>query len=103
MDAARPLTAAIPAPRKTTESLALLGDRSVALVHEWFSAFGGSENVFLALAGLLPHASRYVLWAEEDVPAASLGLRQSWLASTPLRRSKALALPLMPLVWRTLA
>jgi glycosyltransferase involved in cell wall biosynthesis len=103
MDAARPLTAAIPAPRKTTESLALLGDRSVALVHEWFSAFGGSENVFLALAGLLPHASRYVLWAEEDVPAASLGLRQSWLAATPLRRSKALALPLMPLVWRTLA
>src|SRR3954452_7215212 len=56
MDAARPLTAAIPAPRKTTDSLALLGDRSVALVHEWFSAFGGSENVFLALAGLLPHA-----------------------------------------------
>jgi len=77
----------------------LLADRSVALVHEWFSAVGGSENVFLAIAGLIPHASRHVLWAEPDADAA--GLRETWLARTPLRRSKALALPLMPLVWRT--
>jgi glycosyltransferase involved in cell wall biosynthesis len=77
----------------------LLADRSVAVVHEWFSAVGGSENVFLAIAELVPHASRYVLWAEPD--ADPVGLHQTWLARTPLRRSKALALPVMPLVWRT--
>ncbi|MFY1695006.1 glycosyltransferase [Solwaraspora sp. WMMA2101] len=77
----------------------LLADRSVAVVHEWFSAVGGSENVFLAIADLVPHASRHVLWAEPDADPA--GLRQTWLARTPLRRSKALALPVMPLVWRT--
>ena len=77
----------------------LLAGRSVAVVHEWFSALGGSENVFLAIADLVPHAERYVLWAEPDADAA--GLRQTWLAGTPLRRSKALALPLMPLAWRT--
>ncbi|MFV2016922.1 glycosyltransferase [Micromonospora sp. LOL_023] len=77
----------------------LLADRSVAVVHEWFSAVGGSENVFLAIAGLVPHAARYVLWAEPDVDRT--GLRETWLARTPLRRSKALALPVMPLVWRT--
>ncbi len=77
----------------------LLADRSVALVHEWFSAVGGSENVFLAIADLIPHASRHVLWAEPGADAA--GLHETWLARTPLRRSKALALPVMPLVWRT--
>ncbi|WP_446218773.1 glycosyltransferase [Micromonospora sp. IBHARD004] len=81
----------------------LLAGRSVAVVHEWFSAAGGSENVFLAIADLLPHARRYVLWAERDVPAGELGLRESWLARTALRRSKALALPVMPLAWRTLS
>jgi len=72
------------------------------VVHEWFAATGGSENVFLAIADLVPHARRYVLWAEPDVEADALKLRQSWLARTPLRHSKAVALPLMPLVWRTL-
>jgi len=78
----------------------LLAGKSVAVVHEWFSAFGGSENVFLAIADLMPHAQRHVLWAEPDADAA--GLRETWLARTPLRRSKALALPVMPLVWRTI-
>jgi glycosyltransferase involved in cell wall biosynthesis len=77
----------------------LLAGRSVAVVHEWFSAVGGSENVFLAIADLIPHAERHVLWAEPDADAA--GMRETWLARTPLRRSKALALPVMPLVWRT--
>lgn len=80
----------------------LLAGRSVAVVHEWFSARGGSEQVFLSIADLVPHAERYVLWAESDSGADALDLRESWLARTPLRRSKALALPLMPLAWRTL-
>jgi glycosyltransferase involved in cell wall biosynthesis len=79
----------------------LLADKSVAVVHEWFGAVGGSENVFLAIAELIPHARRYVLWAEPDTDVDGLALRQTWLARTPLRRSKALALPVMPLVWRT--
>ena len=81
---------------------ALLAGRKVAVVHEWFGATGGSEAVFLAIADLLPHAQRLILWADEDVPADELRLRQSWLARTPLRHSKALSLPAMPLVWRTL-
>jgi glycosyltransferase involved in cell wall biosynthesis len=80
---------------------ALLGDKSVAVVHEWFSAVGGSENVFLAIARLVPHAERYVLWAEADAEVEALALRETWMARTALRRSKALALPIMPLVWRT--
>ena len=87
---------------RVTESRQLLGGRSVAMVHEWFGATGGSETVFLAIADLVPHAERMVLWADDGVPAERLRLSQSWLARTPLRQSKALALPAMPLVWRTL-
>ncbi len=79
----------------------LLGDRSVALVHEWFGSVGGSEKVFLSLAELIPHAKRFVLWKEHDVED-DFSVHQSWMSRTPLRRSKAVALPFMPLTWRTL-
>jgi glycosyltransferase involved in cell wall biosynthesis len=79
----------------------VLSGRSVALVHEWFTAAGGSENVYRHIADLVPHATRFVLWKEQGVD--ELALRESWLARTPLRRTKAGALPLMPLVWRTLS
>jgi len=77
-----------------------LAGRSVAVVHEWFGATGGSEAVFLSIADLIPHAERFVLWSDPDVTRTDL--RQSWLSRTPLRRAKALALPIMPLAWRTL-
>jgi glycosyltransferase involved in cell wall biosynthesis len=80
----------------------LLAGRSVALVHEWFSALGGSENVFLDIAEILPHAQRFVLWKEDEV-GDEHDLRESWLARTPMRKSKSLALPLMPTAWRTLS
>ncbi|WP_230688848.1 glycosyltransferase [Micromonospora sp. WMMD558] len=70
-------------------------------MHEWFGATGGSENVFLALREVLPDSTGFVLWRDRDA-RRGLDLRESWLARTPLRRSKALALPVMPLAWRTL-
>ncbi|MFI7430423.1 glycosyltransferase [Micromonospora sp. NPDC049836] len=78
-----------------------LAGRSVALIHEWFGATGGSEQVFLSMAEVVPHAQRFVLWKDDDA-TVDREIRESWLARTPLRRSKALALPLMPLTWRTL-
>ncbi|MEV6814312.1 glycosyltransferase [Micromonospora sp. NPDC051296] len=78
-----------------------LADHSVALIHEWFGATGGSEQVFLSIAEVVPHADRFVLWKDDDA-TVDQDVHESWLAKTPLRRSKALALPLMPLTWRTL-
>jgi len=82
-------------------STLVLPGKSVALVHEWYGQSGGAEKVFLHIGQLLPHAERFVLWTEEGA-TADPGFRQSWLARTPLRASKALALPFMPVVWRTL-
>lgn len=90
-----------PLSSQSSSALQPLAGRSVALVHEWFGATGGSEQVFLSVAKMLPHAQRFVLWKDHDADI-DYDLRESWLSKTPLRRSKALALPFMPVAWRTL-
>lgn len=71
------------------------------LVHEWISRIGGSEKVFDAMVEAFPDADLLTLWnddAENRYPGRPV--RESWLARTPFRRSKALALPFMPSAWR---
>lgn len=93
-----------PPPHAETQQRAeipLLTGKRVALVHEWFTAAGGSENVFVAINELLPDAKAYVLWRDADAGRGE-HFQESWLARTPLRGRKPLALPVMPLAWRTL-
>lgn len=72
------------------------------IVHEWLSKAGGSENVFRAMADMYPEADLIAAW-NDDVERFPLDrTHETWLARTPLRRSKAAALPLMPLTWRHL-
>ncbi|WNM25513.1 glycosyltransferase [Demequina capsici] len=71
------------------------------LVHEWLARAGGSENVFEAMSRIYPDEDMLCLWDDSDGRFEASRLRETWLARTPLRRSKALALPLMPLAWRT--
>lgn len=72
------------------------------LVHEWIAQSGGSENVFETLAGMYSDSDLVCLWNDSVGRFDDARLRESWMARTPLRRSKAVALPLMPLAWRTL-
>jgi len=69
------------------------------IVHEWAAQSGGSEKVLEQFVRLFPNSDLQVLWNDTpgryDVPTY-----ESWLARTPLRRHKALALPLLPLTWR---
>lgn len=74
---------------------------STLLAHEWLAPVGGSENVFEALSSALHGADRLCLW--NDAPDRfGTDVRESWLAGTPLRRSKAVALPFMPHAWRSI-
>ena len=70
------------------------------LVHEWLARHGGSENVFEVLSSVFPDAERFCLWNDSD--GRFCGVQETMLARTPLRRSKAAALPFMPLAWRHL-
>ena len=72
------------------------------LVHEWLTRAGGSENVFHSLGRIYPEADLLCLWNDDPERFAPGRTQESWLARTPLRGRKALALPLMPVVWRTL-
>lgn len=72
------------------------------LVHEWISRAGGSENVLHSLGSIYPAADLVCLWNDDSERFPTARTHESWLAKTPLRGRKALALPLMPVVWRTL-
>lgn len=71
------------------------------LVHEWIAPSGGSENVLEAMSKVFPSADIVCLWNDGAGRFDRTKVRESWIARTALRRSKALSLPLMPLTWRT--
>jgi glycosyltransferase involved in cell wall biosynthesis len=74
----------------------------VALVGEWLAAKAGSEQVFQALASLLPTADLYALSAEPSIDWTVDGreVRTTILDNSVLRNRRAFTLPFMPLVWR---
>lgn len=82
--------------------MSLLDGRGL-LVHEWIEDAGGSEKVVEAMRGAFPGLDVYCLWADAT-PAWLDGatLIESWLSRTPLRKSKATALPFMLPTWRHL-
>jgi len=69
------------------------------IVHEWAEPAGGAERVVEEMLAALPDAELQVLW--NDAPGRFPTAKETWLARTPLRRHKALALPLMIPTWRT--
>lgn len=70
------------------------------IVHEWFAKVGGSENVVREMMRAFPEARLHVLWNDAGDPFPGRQMTESWLARTPLRRSKKLALPFEPFTWR---
>lgn len=70
------------------------------IIHEWAEMSGGAEQVVDQFVAEFPDADLQVIWndATERYPQA----RETWIARTPLRRSKPLALPFMPVTWRVL-
>lgn len=69
------------------------------IVHEWIERHGGSENVVDAMAAAYPDADIHCLWSNAPDRFPGHTVSESWLARTPLRKSKAAALPFMPLTW----
>jgi glycosyltransferase involved in cell wall biosynthesis len=72
------------------------------LIHEWIATAGGSENVLEAMSRVYPDADILCLWNDSIGRFDPERVHESWLAKSPLRRSKALALPFMPATWRRL-
>ena len=73
----------------------------IALVHDWFTGFGGREQVLRALSGLFGSADVHVLFClAEELPEFVRGRRvfRSFLQKMPgLRHNYRYYLPLMPL------
>ena len=69
------------------------------LIHEWIEQTGGAEKVFDAFVDAFPSADLLCLWNDDEGRYGDRAIRESWIARTPLRRSKPLALPFMPAAW----
>lgn len=72
------------------------------LVHEWIERHGGSEKVLDAMAAAFPGIDLVCLWNNAPDRFPGHAVRESWLARTPARHSKVLAMSAMPVVWRLL-
>lgn len=70
------------------------------IVHEWLEKHGGAESVVEQFGQLYPSAEIFCLWDDHPERFKGRSVRESWLSSTPLRRSKPLALPFMLPAWR---
>lgn len=75
---------------------------SGVLVHEWIERSGGAEKVLDEFVNCYPDADLYCLWNDAPGRYSTTDVNESALAATPLRRSKALSLPVMPFTWRGL-
>ncbi|PSL38924.1 glycosyltransferase involved in cell wall biosynthesis [Labedella gwakjiensis] len=69
------------------------------IVHEWIERHGGSENVVDSMATAFPDAAIHCLWNNAPDRFPGRTVTESWMSKTPLRRSKAFALPFMPSTW----
>lgn len=70
------------------------------IVQEWIEETGGAEQVLDAMRLAFPDARVGCLWNDDPSRFAPDAVDESWLARTPLRGRKALALPLMSPTWR---
>lgn len=70
------------------------------IAQEWIEDHGGAEKVLLAMLEALPDSEFACLWNDDDERFKDQEVHESWIARTPLRGRKALALPLMPATWR---
>lgn len=79
----------------------MTGSKGV-LVHEWIEPRGGAENVLDAFAATFPDARIHCLWNDAPDRYDRSRVSETWIAKSPLRRSKSLAIPAMLSAWRHL-
>lgn len=73
------------------------------IVCEWIEATGGAEKVLDAMIEAFPGAPVHTLWNDAPERTRGVTVRESWMARTPLREVKALALPFFSPTWRSRA
>lgn len=86
-----------------TDTIPTYRGAATLIADEWVSEIGGADKVFSSIRACLPEADAVCLW-KESVGAAQhhADITESWLARSWLRKRKNLALPVMPLVWKSM-
>jgi len=95
------IVAAIPEDTPTAPNPPAQSKNGV-IVHEWLEMHGGAEKVMSEIMDLFPTADALALWNDAPGRFSEDRVKETWIARTPFRKSKSLALPLMPTAWRHL-
>lgn len=77
----------------------------IAIVHEWWTSFGGSENTFLEMAKVFPEADLWVLYKDRNLTRTSdieARLRESWMRFVPFHENRLIAAMFAPLAFHSL-
>ena len=77
----------------------------IAIVHEWWTAYGGSENVVLEIARMLPGADVWVMYKDSNAvrtPGLNNRFRETWFKRIPGHNSRLLTVLFEPFVYATL-
>lgn len=69
------------------------------VVHEWIEQTGGSEYVLERICKTLAPSAVFCAWNNDPDRFEAWNVRESWLARTPLRGRKALAIPALMRQW----
>ncbi|PQZ87725.1 glycosyl transferase [Arthrobacter sp. MYb227] len=70
------------------------------IVHEWLEPTGGAEKVVQEMASTYPDARILTLWNDGHAEIDDSRVSETWLAKTPFRSNKAIAIPAMLPTWR---
>lgn len=71
------------------------------VVHEWMASIGGSEKVVESMMDAFPGSDLFCLWKDPNLELPpEWNVAESSLSRSFLTKSKASALPVMPIVWR---
>ncbi len=78
----------------------------IAVVHEWWAKFGGSESVAAEIASLFSERDLWALYCDQNVDKSlisNLNIHQSWLTKVPKHENRQIAAALAPFAFRTLS
>jgi len=83
----------------------MIANARIAIVHEWWAKFGGSESVVKSIAEILPNADVFCLYIDSDASMYPIQNRiyESWLKKLPFHENRRISAALSIASFRTLS
>lgn len=72
----------------------------IAVIHEWWAKFGGSEKLALEIHRSLPSSQLKALYIDKNA-GSNFNIEESWFSKIPLHESRIFSVAISPIVYRS--